>query len=39
MWGWLVGGGGEPQSGGENIHCVVTLVLWIDPLVVKMAQK
>ena len=27
--GWLVGGGGEPRSGGENTRCVVTLVLWI----------
>ena len=27
--GRLVGGGGKPQSGGENTRCVVTLVLWI----------
>ena len=27
--GVLVGGGGEPRSGGENTRCVVTLVLWI----------
>ena len=28
-WGWLVGGGGEPRSGGESTRCVFTLVLWI----------
>ena len=26
---WLVGGGGEPRSGGESTRCAVILVLWI----------